>query len=89
MRPFATSTAATCCCSAEFIEFVVGGLKYNDVNVQLASTYVCIQLYSPAPSGQSSRTLHHPRLTQKLVCDLLHLLENTNHNALISSLVGQ
>ena len=84
------STLLCCCCFlAEFIEHVVGGLKYNDVNVQLASVYVCIQLYSLTPSRQLSRhALHHPRLTQKLVHDLLHLLEHTNHSALISSLVG-
>lgn len=68
---------------------MVGGLKYNDVNVQLASVYTCIQLYSRGPASQSSQMVQHPRATQKLVHDLLHLVMNTNHAALISGLVGE
>ena len=67
---------------------MVGGLKYNDVNVQLASVYTCVQLYSQGPAGQSSQMVHHQRVTQKLVHDLLHVLEQTSHSGLISSLVG-
>jgi len=80
------------CCdygAAEFVDYVVGGIKYNDVTVQLACVYTCIQLYSGQPAGQSSVMVRHPRLTQKLVHDVVHLLNHTNNNALISSLVGQ
>ena len=85
-----------CCCGyccycyvGEFIDYVVEGVTYSDVNVQLACVYTCIQLYSQRPPGQSSHMLDHPQVTQKLVHDLLQLLEHTNHAALISSLVGQ
>jgi len=77
------------CCAAEFIDYVVGGLKYNDVSVQLASVYICIQLYSRGPAGHSSQMVQYPRVTQKLVHDVVHLLKHANHDALISSLVGQ
>jgi len=77
------------CCTAEFIDYMMGGLKYNDVNVQLASVYTCVQLYSRGPADHSSQLVHNHRVTQKLVHDLLHVLEQTNHAGLISSLVGQ
>lgn len=65
---------------------MVGGLKYNEVRVQLASVYVCLQLYST--TGQAGHTIDHPQLMRKLVNNLLHVIENTDHSALISSLVG-
>jgi len=88
MLQYKTSLLLLCCYSAEFIEYVVGGLIYSDINVQLASVYTCIQLYSLSPSGQLAHMLHHPRLKQKLVHNLLYLLEHTNDSALIASLVG-
>ena len=71
------------------MDYMVGGLKYNDISVQLASVYTCIQLYSRGPAGQSCQMVQCPRVTQKLVHNLLQLLEHTNHNALITSLVGR
>jgi len=71
------------------VDYVVGALRYNDVNVQLCSVYACVQLYSRGPATQSSQMVHSTRVTQKLVHDLVHVLEQTNHTGLISSLVGQ
>ena len=61
---------------------ILDGVSSADRSVQLASSYVCVQLYLSAPA------LVPRSLTRGLASDTLHALQRTNHTDLQLNLLG-
>lgn len=76
---------ATIYVSGDFINYVVSGLSFSDVTVQLAVTFVCIQLYNRLPTGQM---VPDSRTTQSLVTGVMKNLQETTNNDVLINLIG-
>ena len=71
--------------TGDLIEYIISGLSYSDVAVQLAVTFVCIQLYNKVSRGQCVPDL---RTTQGLVRSVMKNLQDTSNGDLLVNLVG-
>ena len=67
--------------AGDFVDYIVSGLDFTDISLQLAVTYVCIQLYKQ-PNQMDKR------ITQSLVCTVLQNIQGTSNNDLLVNLLG-
>lgn len=73
----------------DFIDYIVCGLDCTDIAVQMAVTYICVQLYNKTPGGSTCLMAPDAETTQHVVQSVMQTIQNTSNNDLLVNLLGK